>query len=130
MHNIGHLINESARSSIKHGIDAEHEEKAVEFLTPWFGNDVLCPIRWHVDAKRYLTATDPEYFSLLSEGSIKSLEVQGGPFPEEEVLEFEKIPYFEDAVKLRRGDEQAKSPSRATPPLEHFVTYIHQSLKT
>ena len=129
LHDIGHLINKNARSSIEHGIDAEHEEKAVEFLSPWFGDDVLCPIRWHVDAKRYLTATDPEYFSLLSEGSIKSLEVQGGPFSKEEVLEFEKIPYFEDAVKLRRWDEQAKSPSKATPPLEHFVTYIHQSVK-
>ena len=41
LHDIGHLINENARSSIEHGIDAEHEEKAVEFLTPWFGDDVL-----------------------------------------------------------------------------------------
>ena len=80
MHNIGHLINKNARSSIEHGINAEHEEKAVEFLAPWYGDDVLFPILWRVDTKRYLTGTDVEYFSLLSRGSIRSLEVQGGPF--------------------------------------------------
>ena len=41
LHDIGHLINENARSSIEHGIDAEHEEKAVEFLMPWFGDGRL-----------------------------------------------------------------------------------------
>ena len=41
MHDIGHLINKNACSSIELGIDAEHEEKAVEFLAPWFGDDVL-----------------------------------------------------------------------------------------
>jgi len=86
LHDIGHLINNNACSSIELGIDAEHEEKAVEFLAPWFGDDVLFPIRWHVDAKRYLTGTDLEYFSRLSTGSIRSLEVQGGPFSRQEII--------------------------------------------
>ena len=43
LHDIGHLINKNTRSSIEHGINAEHEEKAMEFLAPWFGDDVLFP---------------------------------------------------------------------------------------
>ena len=129
LHDIGHLINKNACSSIELGSDAEHEEKAVEFLAPWFGDDVLFPIRWHVPAKRYLTGTDVGYFSLLSAASIRSLDVQGGPFSRQEIIEFEQIPYFADAVKLRRWDEQAKSPSKTTPPLEHFIPYIKQSIR-
>ena len=34
LHDIGHLINKNARSSIEHGINAGQEEKAVEFLAP------------------------------------------------------------------------------------------------
>ena len=78
-------------SSIKSGIDAEHEKKAIAVLAPWFGDDVLSPIRWHIKAKLYLIATDPEIFSLLSKSSIRSLEVQGGPFFNQENIEFEQI---------------------------------------
>jgi len=78
-------------SSIESGIDAGHEKKAVAVLAPWFGDDVLSPIRWDIKAKLYLIATNPEYFSLLSKGSIRSLEVQGGPFFNQENIEFEQI---------------------------------------
>ena len=129
LHDIGHLINPDARDAIDRGEDAEHEVCALRYLEPWFYDDVLQPVRWHVDAKRYLTATDPAYFAMLSEGSVRSLEVQGGPFTPDEAAAFETIPHHEDAVKLRRWDEGAKSPTAKTPPLTHFQQYVEASLK-
>ena len=78
---------------------------------------MLQPIRWHVDAKRYLTATDPEYLDKLSKGSVRSLEVQGGPYNECEVRDFEAIPYYAYAVQLRSWDEVAKSATAIPPPI-------------
>jgi [1-hydroxy-2-(trimethylamino)ethyl]phosphonate dioxygenase len=130
LHDVGHLINADARAAIDRGEDAEHEVRAITYLGQWFGDDVLQPIRWHVDAKRYLTATDPAYFSTLSQGSVRSLEVQGGPFSETEVADFEALPHHADAVRLRRWDEGAKSPSARTPPLEHFRHYVEAALKS
>jgi [1-hydroxy-2-(trimethylamino)ethyl]phosphonate dioxygenase len=129
LHDVGHLINADARAAIDRGEDAEHEIRAMAYLAQWFDDDVLAPIRWHVDAKRYLTATDATYFSRLSEGSVRSLEVQGGPFSKAEVADFETRPHHRDAVQLRRWDESAKSPSAQTPPLEHFRGYVEAALK-
>lgn len=129
LHDVGHLINADARDAIYRGEDAEHEIRALGYLKQWFGDDVLQPIRWHVDAKRYLTATDQDYFATLSEGSVRSLEVQGGPFSEAEVADFEKLEHHADAVQLRRWDEAAKSPNAQTPPLEHFRQYVEAAVK-
>ena len=129
LHDIGHLINPDAREAIDRGDDAEHEVRALNYLSPWFDDDVLQPVRLHVDAKRYLTATDADYFSRLSAGSVRSLAVQGGPYAPEEVAAFERLPFHQDAVKLRRWDEAAKSRHAVTPPLEHFRQYVEASLK-
>lgn len=129
LHDVGHLINSDARDAIDRGEDAEHEVRALDYLKTWFDDDVLLPIRWHVDAKRYLTAVDQGYFASLSRGSVRSLEVQGGPFSKDEVQGFEAVPYYQDAVQLRRWDEGAKSATAQTPPLEHFRAYVEAALK-
>ena len=126
LHDIGHLINPDARAAIDRGEDAEHEIRALRYLEPWFDDDVLQPVRWHVDAKRYLTATDPDYFATLSEGSVRSLEVQGGPFTPDEATAFEAIPYHADAVKLRRWDEGAKIAGRPTPDFNHYALLLQK----
>ena len=61
------------------GIDAMHEILGVKFLRRWFSDDVLEPIRLHVEAKRY-AARDPTYFENLAEASLRSLRLQGGVF--------------------------------------------------
>jgi len=127
LHDIGHLLNNDARQAISNGEDAEHEQMAVDYLRSWFGPAVTSPIRWHVDAKRYLCATDKTYFSKLSKGSVRSLEVQGGPFNRDEAVSFESQPYYREAVQLRRWDEASKSTSTTTPSLDHFLNFVSQA---
>lgn len=129
LHDIGHLVNPHDRTATRKGEDCFHEVVGCDYLSRWFGPDVTEPIMWHVAAKRYLTATDANYFGILSEGSVRSLELQGGPFTPERATQFIERPYAPDAVKLRRWDEGAKIPHLETPPLEYFRQHLEASLK-
>ena len=120
LHDYGHLIHDLPEDSAEHGVDTAHEDVAHAYLSQHFGPEVIEPIRLHVAAKRYLCAVDPAYVGELSPASILSLELQGGPYDEREVAEFETSPHAEDAVRLRRYDDAAKVPGAATPDLEHF----------
>ncbi len=129
LHDIGHLLNPDARAAIKRKEDAGHEISGAAYLEQWFGEDVCGPVRHHVAAKRYLTATEPDYFGRLSKGSIRSLEVQGGPFDDDEATTFVKQSHANDGVQLRRWDEEAKDVDAATPSLEHFRRYVETALR-
>jgi len=128
LHDIGHLIDAQAHQMRDSGQDARHEVQAERYLKQWFGPDVTQPVRLHVDAKRYLCATDIAYWDSLSDGSKHSLEMQGGPFDRAEELEFIDLPYARDAVMLRRWDDMAKLRDAVTPPLEHFRQHVAASL--
>ena len=128
LHDIGHLIHDLGDSPAARGIDDRHEMLGREWLARWFGKAVTEPVRLHVDAKWYLTATDPGYFATLSFGSVRSLELQGGPFSAEAAADFISQPYANDAVQLRRWDEAAKVPGKVTPDLAHFRRYLEASL--
>ena len=128
LHDIGHLIHDLGRAPAARGIDDRHEALGEEWLAHWFGDAVTAPVRLHVDAKRYLTATDAGYFATLSAGSVRSLALQGGPFSAAAAAEFIALPYAAEAVRLRRWDEAAKVPGQTTPGLAHFRRYIEASL--
>lgn len=98
-----------------------HEKLAGEWLADLFSPSVTEPIRLHVDAKCYLCAIDPLYWSTLSPMSQKSLAWQGGPFSPEEAADFSAQLYAEDAERLRRWDDAAKIPGKATLPLDDFI---------
>ena len=53
-------------------------------------------------------AKDKKYFSLLSEASKASLELQGGILNTEESAKFEAQEYFKSSILLRKFDEAAK----------------------
>ena len=129
LHDIGHLVNPDDRAARDRSEDGYHEVVGCDYLSRWFGPDVTQPIMWHVAAKRYLTATEPAYFGTLSEGSVRSLELQGGPFSPEKAEQFIESPFAKDAVMVRRWDEGAKIPNLETPPLEHFRPHLEASLK-
>ncbi len=86
-------------------------------------------MRLHVAAKRYLCAVEADYFAKLSEDSVKSLALQGGPMAPEETAAFEAVPYHQDAVQLRRYDEQAKVKGLQTPPVAHFMPAVERCLR-
>ena len=127
LHDTGHLLNNDARQAIRNGEDTEHEHIAVDYLRSWFSPAITSPIRWYVDATRYLCATDKTYFAKLSKGSVRHLEVQGGPFDRQEVARFESQPYYKEAVQLRRWDETFKSTLTTTPSIDHFLNFASQA---
>jgi [1-hydroxy-2-(trimethylamino)ethyl]phosphonate dioxygenase len=120
LHDIGHLLHDLPEDCAQSGIDDAHEVRGAGWLARHFGPDVAEPVRLHVAAKRFLCATDPAYSGLLSEASLLSLQLQGGPFTPDEAARFRNHPHAAAAVALRRFDEQAKVPGLPTPALEHF----------
>ncbi len=128
LHDFGHLLHDE--DAADKGIDAVHEELGADFLAQYFVAALVEPGRLHVQAKRYLCATDSTYFSGLSPSSVQSLALQGGPFNEMEVAQFETLPHWEDAIRLRRWDDRGKNPQMTTPPLEHYRPHIEAGLKT
>jgi len=129
LHDLGHLLNDQGDTPTLRGIDDLHQYAALPFLRALFADDVLAPIRMHVDAKRYLCATRPEYFDALSVDSKRSLALQGGTFSAQEAQAFIAAPFAADAVSVRLWDDLAKIAGAATPPLAHFVPAIEAALR-
>ena len=86
-------------------------------------------MRLHVAAKRYLTAVEPEYMAKLSEPSVTSLMLQGGPMSTAEQEEFRAHPHWEAAVRLRRYDELAKVPGARTPSVADFAELLGRVIR-
>ncbi|WP_244532835.1 phosphonate degradation HD-domain oxygenase [Geitlerinema sp. PCC 9228] len=128
LHDLGHLMHNLGKDSSDRGIDDRHEYCCLGMLRSIFPPAVTEPIRLHVEAKRYLCATEPQYWQELSAASQKSLKLQGDTFSLEQVQQFQQQPYAKTAVKLRRWDERAKVPGRKTPHLEHFIPYLEQAM--
>ena len=128
LHDIGHLLAKTGRiqasASTESGDDL-HQYVALPFLRGLFSSAVLEPIRLHVDAKRYLCATDQSYWGTLSTASKQSLIVQGGVYTPPQASEFDAQPFAHEAVRLRRYDDLAKVPAAVTPTLPHFLTIMH-----
>ena len=129
LHDLGHMLEDNGATPTMAGIDDLHQYRILPFLRQLFDEDVLAPIRLHVDAKRYLCAVDPAYFSALSDDSVRSLKLQGGIFDEEGVRDFIARPHAADAVRLRRWDDLAKDAGCATPDYAHFSAYFTQCLR-
>lgn len=91
--------------------DLPHELSGAEFARVHLGERAAWIIAQHVPAKRYLVATDAAYWAQLSPASIASLKRQGGPMSGAEVAEFRTQSAAEDAVRLRRWDDNAKDPN-------------------
>lgn len=124
LHDLGHLLNLQGETPTARGIDDQHQYFAIPFLRPLFPPAAIEPIRLHVDAKRALCALEPAYHDALSEDSKRSLKLQGGIFTAEQMQAFMAKPYAADAVRVRRWDDQAKTPGAPTPPLRHFLETV------
>jgi [1-hydroxy-2-(trimethylamino)ethyl]phosphonate dioxygenase len=129
LHDIGHMVHDLGANPAEAGIDDRHEALGHDFLVRYFGPEVTEPVRLHVAAKRYLCAVEPGYFDRLSQDSVLSLSLQGGPMSEAEAAGFRALPHADAAVRLRRFDEAAKVKDLATPGVEHFLPAVRSCLR-
>ena len=120
LHDVGHLRNET---------DDRHGEAGARWLSQWFGEAVTEPVRLHVAAKRFLCATEPGYFGLLSQESVRTLVLQGGPMTPEQAAAFEALPFAPDAVAVRRWDDEAKDPAVTPPGFAHFESLLNSLVR-
>ncbi|MFA3919515.1 (R)-1-hydroxy-2-trimethylaminoethylphosphonate oxygenase [Ruegeria hyattellae] len=126
LHDIGHFTSEFGTFSMGDTEDRYHEDAGAEVLAPFFPSVVTDCVLYHVAAKRYLCATKPEYFERLSEASIHSLNLQGGPMSAEEVAEFEQNPNLEKIIQVRYLDEAGKRDDMETPDFHHFAPMVQR----
>lgn len=124
LHDIGHMIHDLGEAPAAEGVDDKHQRLGADYLGRWFGAEVTTPVRLHVAAKRYLCHAEAGYEASLSDDSVRSLRLQGGPMSADEADRFRATPGFEDAIRLRRYDERAKVSGLNTPPFDHFLRYI------
>jgi 2-amino-1-hydroxyethylphosphonate dioxygenase (glycine-forming) len=129
LHDIGHLIaSEEAHHEEGIGVVDHDEQGAAHLASMGFTSRVVELVRGHVAAKRYLTATNPEYRSRLSEASTKTLALQGGPMSEEEVEAFRRDPLLREKLQLRSWDEQAKRTDWQVAPLDAYREMVGRHL--
>lgn len=126
LHDIGHFTGEFGTFSMEDTEDRFHEEAGAKVLERFFPSVVTDCVRYHVAAKRYLCATKPEYFRRLSEASIHSLNLQGGPMSSQEIDEFEKNPNLEQIIAVRYLDDAGKSPDMEIPDYWHFAPMVQR----
>ena len=124
LHDIGHLLHNLPDDAPDRGVDDRHETSGGHHLMEMFPKSVTEPVRLHVAAKRYLCGADQDYAAALSEPSKVSLKLQGGPMDTEEMATFESNPWFEDAVRLRRWDDDAKVIDLETPSLDYYMGFV------
>src|SRR3974390_1151955 len=108
LHDVGHLLPGRPGTPTFEAVDDRHEALGAAVLLPLFGAQVSEPVALHVDAKRYLVATRPDYFDVLSPDSRRSLKLQGGPLGVQACMLFANSLYAIDAVRLRVWDDHAK----------------------
>lgn len=126
LHDIGHFTSEFGTFTIEDTEDRHHEDAGAKVLERFFPKVITDCVRYHVAAKRYLCATKPEYFERLSEASIHSLHLQGGPLNHMEVVEFEKNPNLDQIIAVRYLDDAGKHAGMETPDYWYFAPMVQR----
>jgi len=126
LHDIGHFTSEFGTFSMDDTKDRLHEEAGAEVLKQFFPTLVTDCVRHHVAAKRYLCAVKPEYFNRLSEASVHSLNLQGGPMNAKEVAIFKQNPNLKEIIKVRYYDEAGKRADYKTQPFSYYAPMIQR----
>ena len=125
LHDVGHLLQlQSNNGNADFSQDDLHENLGAKFLSSTFGPQVTQPVVLHVQAKRYLCSAIPSYQTELSEGSKRSLELQGGPMSAAESARFLQNEYSQDAVNIRTWDDLAKVENVISGQFADFVPLL------
>ena len=120
LHDVGHMMQKAGEDAADRGIDTRHEHISAGYLARAFGPEVTEPIRLHVAAKRYRVAIDAAYLERLSEASLQSLALQGGPMSASEIEAFLAEPGAHAALRLRGYDEAGKAPEAEVAGFETY----------
>ncbi|MHA6268296.1 (R)-1-hydroxy-2-trimethylaminoethylphosphonate oxygenase [Aliiroseovarius sp. CAU 1755] len=126
LHDIGHFTSEFGTYHPDDTEDRHHEDAGAEVLERFFPSVITDCVRYHVAAKRYLCATKPTYFDRLSEASVHSLMLQGGPMSDDEVAAFEKNPNLKHIIAVRYLDDAGKRDDMETPDFWHFAPMVQR----
>ena len=109
-----------------HSLDRDHGRVGGQAVRSLLGERIAELVRLHVDAKRYLVASDPAYRARLSPVSLQTLERQGGGMSAMECAAFEASPHHLDAIRLREADDLAKTPGKTVPGLGAWRPALHR----
>jgi len=127
LHDYGHFIIENPDELVKNNKDGNHESIGYEYLKNFFKKEIVEPIKYHVLAKRYL-ARNKKYYNHISDASKISLKLQGGILSKKESNEFEKMPYFKNAIKVRKFDEAAKKMNVKMKDINDYKSLLNSNL--
>ncbi|XKU42088.1 phosphonate degradation HD-domain oxygenase [Pseudomonas [fluorescens] ATCC 17400] len=107
-HDIGHICGQGEANMGGYGV-VSHERLGADYLRrAGFSERLAGLVEYHVQAKRYLTFSQPDYYHRLSEASRRTLGYQGGVMTADEALAFEQDPLCAVSLRMRHWDEQAK----------------------
>lgn len=131
LHDIGHICETAQGDNEMDGFGIkDHEEAGAAFLRRrGFSERLIILVQSHVGAKRYLTFKYPSYYEQLSEASKRTLEFQGGRMLAEEANEYEKQPFFDLIIQMRRWDDDAKLLGKPVPALDKYRQMIIRHLE-
>ena len=127
LHDYGHFIIEDPDYLVSKSIDGKHEDVAFGFLKNYFKPEVFEPIKLHVQAKRYL-CKNKSYWNTLSEASKVSLKLQGGIMSDNEARKFVSLKFHEQAILLRKYDDEGKIPNIKMKKIEEYRNLINSQL--
>jgi 2-amino-1-hydroxyethylphosphonate dioxygenase (glycine-forming) len=119
LHDVGHLLQSDMQMG-EYGVKYHETLGAHYALDCGLPQKVASLIEGHVQAKRYLTYKNPDYFNKLSYASLQTLAFQCGPMSQEEAEVFERDPLFKEKLQMRSWDEQAKRVGWQVTPLEDY----------
>ena len=118
VHDLGHLL--------PGGSDEGHAADGAAAVRPALGARVAGIVALHVEAKRYLVASEGGYSTRLARDSVRSLGRQGGALSAEASAAFQRLDSAGDAVALRRADDMAKTDGLDVDGLDRWVPLLRQ----
>jgi predicted HD phosphohydrolase len=119
------LVHDISDIAIPYDHD-DHAHRGAELVEPLLGPRVARLVGAHVDAKRYLVATDRAYRAQLSPRSIETLLLQGDALDARSIAVLASDPDLGAILALRRADERAKDPRARPPALDSWRPVLTQ----
>ncbi len=131
LHDVGHLFDKEGTVRDERVGVVNHDEMGAQWLLArGFSPRLAALVGGHVDAKRYLTATHPDYLQRLSPASMETLQLQGGPMSAEDLADYASQPELRDMLRLRSWDEMAKDPAWRGPGLADYRDLLIRHLES